>query len=224
MILTGPPGTGKTTLARILGKALCHLGILSKGHFVEVDRSHLIAGYIGQTATKVHEVLDRARGGVLFIDEAYSLTGDPFCSEAIAALIKGTEDGRGDSIVILAGYPDKMNEFLDTNPGLRSRFPHRISFDHYDAKTLCQIFDLEIKNRDLLIHPDARKAAHARLAVHAAHTDESSGNGRLVRNFIESIERKLARRVATGTRTEEPTGDHDSTVTLADVLAATTAP
>lgn len=220
LILVGPPGTGKTTLARIYGRMLKEMGILSEGHFVEVDRSHLIAGYIGQSALKVQSVLKRARGGVLFIDEAYSLQGDEFAAEAVATLIKGIEDNRDDLVVILAGYPDKMTGFLDTNPGLRSRFPHVIAFDHYDGETLALIFDKEIAKRDLVIQPDAQKAAHEYLFDVASNPHASSGNGRLVRTFVEAIERKMAARLASGLPSDDSNVDHDSIVILADISAA----
>lgn len=220
LILAGPPGTGKTTLARIYGRMLKHMGILSEGHFVEVGRSDLIAGYVGQSALKVNEVLKRAHGGVLFIDEAYSLQGDEFAAEAVATLIKGIEDNRDDLVVILAGYPDKMTGFLDTNPGLRSRFPHVIAFDHYDGETLALIFDKEIAKRDLVIQPDAQKAAHEYLFDVASNHHASSGNGRSVRTFVEAIERKMAARLASGLPSDDSNVDHDSIVILADISAA----
>ena len=220
-ILKGPPGTGKTLVARALGRILTRLGILSKGHFIEGDRNDLVAGYIGQTAEKVRRLIARAKGGVLFIDEAYALMGDEFASEAVAALIKGMEDNRDDLIVILAGYPDKMAEFLATNPGLQSRFPHQFEFAHYDHKTLCAIFDKELTKRELLITADARQLAHDHLRKIQADAGTSFGNGRYVRNFVENLVRKLSVRVAKKTGHGSGVSNEDlCTITRPDVAAA----
>jgi stage V sporulation protein K len=220
-ILKGPPGTGKTVVARCLGRIFKRLGILSKGHFIEADRNDLVAGYIGQTAEKVRRLIARAKGGVLFIDEAYSLMGDEFASEAVAALIKGMEDNRDDLIVILAGYPDKMAEFLATNPGLQSRFPHQFEFAHYDHKTLCAIFDKELTKRELLITADARQLAQDHLRKIQADAGKSFGNGRYVRNFVENLVRKLSVRVAKKTGHGSGVSNEDlCTITRPDVAAA----
>jgi stage V sporulation protein K len=220
-ILKGPPGTGKTVVARCLGRILTRLGILSKGHFIEADRNDLVAGYVGQTAEKVRRLISRAKGGVLFIDEAYSLMGDEFAAEAVAALIKGMEDNRDDLIVILAGYPDKMAEFLATNPGLESRFPHQFEFAHYDHKTLCAIFDKELTKRELLITADARKLAHDHLNKIQADAGKSFGNGRYVRNFVENLVRKLSTRVAKNSNSGSSVSNEDlCTITKLDVAAA----
>ena len=137
MVFYGPPGTGKTEIARLFGKIFKSLGILSKGHFVEVDRSNLIAGYIGQTANKTQEVLKSALGGVLFIDEAYSLnssTSGDFGKEGIATILKFMEDNRDNISIIAAGYPHEMETFLDSNSGLRSRFGTKLTFKNYLKK------------------------------------------------------------------------------------------
>ena len=148
LVFIGHPGTGKTTIARLISLIYHVLGVLSKGHLVEVDRAGLVAGYVGQTALKVNEVLNKSLGGVLFIDEAYSLTsrGDDkdFGLEAIDTLIKGMEDNRSDLVLIVAGYPEKMKQFLKANPGIKSRFSKVIRFDDYRSSELMAIFEKNV--------------------------------------------------------------------------------
>ena len=146
MIFKGNPGTGKTTMARIIGEVLYNIGVLSSNNFVETDRSGLVAGYVGQTAIKTKEIIESALGGVLFIDEAYALaqdasSGSGFGKEAIDTLVKGMDDNRENLLVILAGYSDDMDNFLDINPGLRSRFANIIEFKDYCTKDLMIICD-----------------------------------------------------------------------------------
>jgi SpoVK/Ycf46/Vps4 family AAA+-type ATPase len=144
LVFSGNPGTGKTTVARILGKIYCDLGILSKGHLIETDRAGLVAGYVGQTAIQTKEIIEKAKGGILFIDEAYSLTpqnaGFDFGQEAVDTLLKAMEDNRDDFIVIAAGYPDLMKNFIGSNPGLQSRFNTFINFEDYNPNELLEIF------------------------------------------------------------------------------------
>jgi len=144
VVFTGAPGTGKTTVARLIGRLYGTIGVVSKGHLVEATRADLVAGYVGQTALKVKEIVSRAIGGVLFIDEAYSLASDEavdFGREAIATLVQSMEENRRDLAVIVAGYPDEMRHFIDSNPGLRSRFTHYIAFPDYSAPELVEIFE-----------------------------------------------------------------------------------
>lgn len=199
-IFSGNPGTGKTTVARILGEILGALGIVSKGHLIETDRSSLIAGYLGQTAEKTNKICDAALGGVLFIDEAYSLIAadgdDPFGHEAVQILLKRMEDDRGKFIVILAGYPAPMEKLLQQNPGLSSRFQRNFSFPDYEVTDLCRIFETMCEKN----HYELPAATRARLIVGFnylfQHRDQHFGNGRLARNMFEVAIRRLANRVA----------------------------
>jgi SpoVK/Ycf46/Vps4 family AAA+-type ATPase len=183
LVFTGNPGTGKTTVARLVSGIYAALGLLAKGHLVEVDRSDLVAGYLGQTAMKTTEVVERAIDGVLFVDEAYSLAGDQYGDEAVDTLVKAMEDHRETLVVIIAGYPGPMAELIGTNPGLESRFRTTIEFDDYDDRELTEIFALLAEKADFEVPTDTRERFRAILAREAR--GDAFGNARFARNVLE---------------------------------------
>jgi Holliday junction resolvasome RuvABC ATP-dependent DNA helicase subunit len=198
LVFYGNPGTGKTTIARLLAQIYRTLGILRRGHLVETDRGGLVAGYVGQTALKVKEVVERALGGVLFIDEAYALTsggGNDFGQEAVETLLKLMEDHRDDLIIIVAGYTERMQEFLDSNPGLRSRFSKHLHFDDYDPAQLTRIFQTFCRKADFALSPAADTELAKIFALLTNCRDETFGNARLARNLFETTVNKQANRI-----------------------------
>lgn len=218
MIFTGNPGTGKTTVARLLAKIYKELGILSKGHLVETDRSGLVAGYVGQTALKVKEVVESAIGGILFIDEAYSLSnqlnGNDFGQEAIDTLVKLMEDNRDDLIVIAAGYKDEMQTFLEANPGLISRFNKFIRFMDYSCQELMDIMDFMSEKDGIVICQEAKDDILNQIENLEEEKRRTFGNARGIRNAFEKILINQANRLVL---LEKPTREQLQEVILEDV-------
>ena len=188
MVFTGNPGTGKTMMARMMARIYGSLGILSKGQLVEVDRSGLVAGYVGQTALKTQKVIEKAMGGVLFVDEAYALNGkseNDFGQEAIDTLLKAMEDHRDDLVVIVAGYTDLMDKFIHSNPGLESRFNRFLLFEDYSLDELMAIFKMRC-GKGYILSPEAEPLVRDYIAEESADGD-GFGNARGVRNIFEHI-------------------------------------
>ena len=219
MVFSGNPGTGKTTVARIMARIYHSLDILSKGHLVEVDRSGLVAGYVGQTAIKTTKVIESALGGVLFIDEAYALNGsgeNDFGQEAINTILKAMEDHRDDLVVIVAGYDGLMDTFIHSNPGLESRFNRFLHFDDYTLDEMVQIFDMRCEKGCYRLAEDARPLL--REFIQLANTNSISfGNGRGVRNLFEQLLVVQANRLAAQ---ENVTRDDLMEITTADIRVA----
>ena len=199
MVFMGNPGTGKTTVARLISGLYASIGVLSKGQLVEVDRSGLVAGYVGQTALKTQEVIKSALGGVLFIDEAYSLSsgGDnDFGREAIETILKAMEDHRDDLIVVVAGYTGPMEQFLNSNPGLESRFNKYFFFPDYTGEQLLAIFKMQCRKNSYTLTPEAEKTAEELFTQLYEQRGANFGNGRDVRNCFEDMIVRQSNRVA----------------------------
>ena len=217
LVFTGNPGTGKTTVARLLSSIYAAVGVLTKGQLVEVDRSGLVAGYVGQTALKTQEVINSALGGVLFVDEAYALAGggeNDFGQEAIDTILKAMEDHRDDLVVIVAGYPEPMERFISSNPGLSSRFNKYIDFPDYNGEELMKIFEMRCKRGGYALTPEAAEYARGYFEAMYAVSGKNFGNGRDVRNFFEDCVTRQANRLAA---MEEPGRDELMELTQADL-------
>ena len=199
MVFSGNPGTGKTMIARLMARIFHSLGILSKGQLIEVDRGDLVAGYVGQTAIKTKEVIEKAKGGVLFIDEAYALTnrgGNDYGQEAVDTLLKAMEDNRDDLIVIVAGYVELMEEFIRSNPGLESRFNRFLHFPDYSLDEMMAIFDMRCKQNSYTLNDDARDLLKSLLALYSIDV-KGFGNARGGRNLFDRAVSAQANRLAT---------------------------
>ncbi len=220
-VLTGNPGTGKTTVAKQLGKIYKAMGLLTIGHVHEVDRVDLVGEYIGQSAPKVRKAIEKARGGILFIDEAYALyrkeTKNDYGHEVIEILLKEMSDGPGNLIVVCAGYPAEMTDFINSNPGLRSRFSHFFHFPDYMPNELMEIANLGFSNRELEVTEDARELLLKQLTKAFRKRDRTFGNARFVMSVVDESKRNMALRLMKDSETENMTAEELSRIVKTDV-------
>ena len=219
LVFTGSPGTGKTTVARIVARIYKDLGVLKKGHTVETDRGGLVSGYMGQTALKTDSLINSALDGVLFIDEAYALvpedgSGRDYGQEAISTLLKRMEDNRDRLVVIIAGYSKEMKRFIDSNPGLQSRFNRYIDFPDYTGAELFDIFGMYLKKNQYRLNPDAAEYLRHALDSAVIHKDRNFGNARYARNKFEKAIQEQANRVSS---IRNATADQLTELTLEDI-------
>ena len=217
LVFTGNPGTGKTTIARAIGKIYKTLGILEKGHMIETDRAGMVAGYMGQTAEKVTEVVQKAMGGILFIDEAYSLVTDSegdFGQEAINTLLKLMEDNRDSLVVIVAGYTEEMKDFIDSNPGLRSRFNRYIQFNDYSDEELLQIFKSYVDEQDYILEEGTDGEILSAISRIRSEDGDSFGNARSMRNYFEKVISNQANRLIDISSSAVMDADEDELMTI----------
>jgi len=219
LVFTGNPGTGKTTVARILAKIYSDLGVISKGHLVETDRAGMVGEFVGQTAIKTKNIIDKAKGGILFIDEAYALTpikgSVDFGQEAVDTLLKEMEDKRDDLIVIVAGYPELMKRFLQSNPGLQSRFNTFINFEDYKPEELLKIFMTLCKENSFSVNPNAIDYLKIYFENIYNQRSETFANGRAVRNYFEKTIMRQANRLA---KEKNPTKEDLQLFTIEDLF------